>query len=122
MRASHRPVLALAGSDSLVAAVTDRDLLVINPATASLVSRFDAVNIAPISPVTAMSMDANTIWLTGPGGVLVVARSSGASRLLPAPGPIPAEAMDVVLDPDFAWIATPEGVVRLRRASDGGVR
>ena len=117
-----RPVLALAGSDSLVAVVTDRDLLVIDPATASLVSRFDAVNIAPISPVSAMSMDANTIWLTGPGGVLVVARSSGASRLLPAPGPIPAEAMDVVLDPDFAWIATTEGVVRLRRASDGGVR
>jgi hypothetical protein len=31
-------------------------------------------------------------------------------------------ALDVVLDPNFAWIATPEGVVRLRRASDGSVR
>jgi ligand-binding sensor domain-containing protein len=117
-----RPIFALAGSDSLVAAATDRSLLVIHPATASLVSRYDAVNIAPIAPVTAMAMDANTIWLAGRGGVLIVARASGASQLLPAPGPIPAEALDVALDPNFAWIATPVGVVRLRRASDGSVR
>lgn len=117
-----QPVLALAASDSLIAAATDRDLLVIAPASASLVSRFDAVNVSPISPVTAMAMDATTIWLAGERGVLVVSRSSGASRLLPAPGPIPAGALDIVLDPDFAWIATPGGVVRLRRASDGGVR
>ena len=117
-----RSILALASSDSLVAAATDRDLLVIAPATASLVARFDAVNISPVSPVSAMAMDAATIWLAGRGGVLVVSRSSGAARLLPAPGPIPAQALDVVLDPDFAWIATPAGVVRLRRASDGGVR
>jgi hypothetical protein len=117
-----RPILALAASDSLVAAATDRALLVIRPATASLVSLYDAVNIAPIAPVTAMAMDANTIWLAGRGGVLIVARASGASQLLPAPGPIPAEALDVALDPNFAWIATPVGVVRLRRASDGSVR
>ncbi len=117
-----RPAFALAASDSLVAAATDRALLVMHPATASLVSRYDAVNIAPIAPVTAMAMDASTIWIAGRGGVLVVSRSSGASRLLPAPGPIPGEALDVVLDRDFAWIATPAGVVRLRRASDGGVR
>jgi hypothetical protein len=117
-----RPIFALAGSDSLVAAATDRDLLVIHPATASLVARYDAVNVAPIAPVTAMAMDANTIWLAGQGGVLIVARASGASQLLPAPGPIPAQALDVVLDPNFAWIATPAGVVRLRRASDGSVR
>jgi ligand-binding sensor domain-containing protein len=117
-----RPILALAASDSLVAAATDRDLLVIAPAAASLIARFDAVDISPISPVSAMAMDANTIWLAGRGGVLVVARSSAASRLLPAPGPIPAQALDIALDRDFAWIATPAGVVRLRRASDGGVR
>lgn len=117
-----RAIYALAASDSLVAAATDRSLLVIHPASASLISRFDAVDIAPIAPVSAMDMDASTIWLAGRGGVLVVSRSSGASQLLPAPGPIPAEALDVVLDPGFAWIATPVGVVRLRRASDGGVR
>jgi ligand-binding sensor domain-containing protein len=117
-----RPILALASSDSLVAAATDRALLVIHPATAALVSRFDAVNVSPIAPVTAMAMDVNTIWVAGQGGVLVVMRSSGASQLLPAPGPIPAQALDIALDPDFAWIATPAGVVRLRRSSDGGVR
>jgi ligand-binding sensor domain-containing protein len=117
-----RPIMALARSDSLVAAATDRDLLVIDVARAALVPRFDAVDISPIAPVAALAMDANTIWLAGQGGVLVVSRSSGASRLLAAPGPIPAQALDVVLDPNFAWVATPAGVVRLRRASDGGVR
>jgi len=117
-----RPIFALAASDSLVAAATDRELLVIAPATASIVPLYDAVSIAPIAPVSAMAMDASTIWLAGRGGVLVVARSSGASRFLPAPGAIPAGALDVALDPHFAWIATPSGVVRLRRSSDGGAR
>jgi ligand-binding sensor domain-containing protein len=117
-----RPIMALAASDSLVAAATDRELLVIHPSRAALVPRFDVVDISPIAPVTAMAMDANTIWLAGQGGVLVVSRSGGASRFLAAPGPIPAQALDIVLDTDFAWIATAAGVVRLRRASDGGVR
>ncbi|HET7622416.1 MAG TPA: hypothetical protein VFK39_10975 [Gemmatimonadaceae bacterium] len=117
-----RPIMALAASDSLVAAATDRDLLVIHPARAALVPAFDAVDLVPISPVTAMAMDANTIWLAGQGGVLVVSRAGGASRLLAAPGPIPAQALDIVLGADYAWIATPAGVVRLRRSSDGGVR
>jgi ligand-binding sensor domain-containing protein len=117
-----RPVMALAKSDSVVAAATDRDLLVILPSSASIISRFDAVDVAAIAPVSAMAMDASTIWLAGRGGVLVVARANGASRLRPAPGPIPAQALDVALDPNYAWVATPAGVVRLRRASDGGVR
>jgi ligand-binding sensor domain-containing protein len=118
----ERPVYALAASDSLVAAATDRELLVIDVAAATLIPRFDAVNIAPVSPVTAIAMDPRTIWLAGPGGVLVVTRASGAARLIAAPGAIPAEARDIVLDRDFAWVATARGVVRLRRASDGGAR
>lgn len=118
----ERPVYALAASDSLVAVATDRELLVIDVRAAALVSRFDVVNIAPISPVAAIAMDRNTIWLAGAGGVLVVTRSTGAARLIAAPGAIPAEARDIVLDGDFAWVATARGVVRLRRASDGGVR
>ena len=117
-----RPIVALAASDSLVALATARDLIVIHPRDASLVSRFDAVNIAAISPVNSIAMDAGTIWLAGDHGVLIVSRSSGASRLLAAPGIVPAEALDVMLDRDNAWIATPAGVVRLRRSPDGSVR
>lgn len=117
-----RPIRALALCDSLVAVATERDLIVVDQRSVKLVSRFDAVNISTVAPVNALAMDASTIWLAGNGGVLVVSRSSGASRLLAAPGVIPAEALDVVLDRDHAWIATPAGVVRLRRSSDGGVR
>lgn len=117
-----RPILALAASDSLVAVATERELIVIDQKSVSLLPRFDAVNVSSISPVNAIAMDAGTIWMGGNRGVLIVSRSSGASRLLAAPGPVPAEALDIALEHDNAWIATPAGVVRLRRSSDGGVR
>lgn len=117
-----RPVRAMALSDSLVAVATERELIVVNQRSVAVVPRFDAVDVAQAAPVNAMAMDAGAIWLAGSRGVLVVSRSSGASRLLPAPGALPAEALDVVLDREYAWIATPAGVVRLRRSPDGGVR
>lgn len=117
-----RPIGALARSDSLVAVATDRDLIVVDQRSVALVPRFDAVDISAVAPVNAMAMDAQTIWLAGDRGVLAVSRSSGAARFLAAPGIVPAQALDVVLDRDYAWIATPAGVVRLRRSIDGGVR
>ena len=117
-----RPIRALALSDSLVAVATENDLIVVDQRSVAHVPRFDAVNISVVAPVNAMAMDAGTIWLAGNRGVLSVSRSSGVARLLAAPGVVPAEALDLVLDRAFAWIATPAGVVRLRRSNDGGVR
>jgi hypothetical protein len=42
--------------------------------------------------------------------------------VLPVSSVIPSAALDITLDADFAWIATPQGVVRLRRLPDGTVR
>jgi len=117
-----RPVVALASSDSLVAVATERDLIVVDPQRAAVLPRFDVVNTSPLRRVNAMAMDGSTIWLAGDGGVLIVTRANGASRFLPAPGAVPAEAFDVVLDPDHAWVATRAGVLRLARSTDGGVR
>jgi hypothetical protein len=72
--------------------------------------------------VLAVAADAHTIWVAGDRGVLVVSRASGVQRVLPVPSTIPAPALDVTLDADFAWIATRQGVVRLRRLPDGTVR
>src|SRR5690606_37074787 len=82
----ERPVFALAASDSLVAAATDRELVVIDVAAASLLPRFDAVDVASVAPVRAMAMDSGTIWIAGRRGVLAVSRATGAARFLAAPG------------------------------------
>jgi hypothetical protein len=69
-----------------------------------------------------VAADAGTIWITGESGVAVVTRSAGVQTVLRVPSDIPGPAFDVALDPEFAWIATRAGVVRLRRLPDGTVR
>lgn len=118
----RRPIRALAGSDSLIAVATESDLVVLDVARGALAHAFDGVNASLVRGITAVAMDARTIWLVGNGGALAVARATGVSRFLPAPGALPAEAFDVVLDPSYAWIATRAGVLRLRRLPDGEVR
>ena len=48
-------------------------------------------------------------------------RAGGNVRLLSVPADLPGEALDVALSRDFAWVATRNGVVRLRRFNDGTV-
>jgi hypothetical protein len=115
-------VRALARGDSILAVATDKDLLAIDVRSGQPTRAFDAVNAAAVRRINAMAMDARTVWLAGDAGVLVVMRANGVSRFLAAPAVIPGEAYDVVLDADYAWIATSGGVLRLRRLPDGGVR
>ncbi|MGH7720656.1 MAG: hypothetical protein ACREON_17650, partial [Gemmatimonadaceae bacterium] len=72
--------------------------------------------------VNAVGAAGNTILVGGSNGVLVVDRATGAARLLPVPREIPAEALDVLVGREYAWVATPLGVVRLRLLPGGGVR
>ena len=64
-------------------------------------------------------MDAETIWIAGEGGVLVIHRASGRSSLLAARSALPDAATDVVLTRDVAWIGTRGGLVRVQRRADG---
>ncbi|HEU4563794.1 MAG TPA: hypothetical protein VFS05_04055 [Gemmatimonadaceae bacterium] len=117
-----RPVLALARSDSEVVVATDAELVRLAYPSGRLLPRYAALSLASVGAVRAMAMDARTIWIVGAGGVLVVGRADGVTRFHAAPGEIPAEAYDVLLEPEAAWIATRVGVLRMRRLRDGFAR
>jgi hypothetical protein len=51
--------------------------------------------------------------------VLVIARATEVTRRLSAGAQIPGAAYDVLLDPQWAWIATREGLIRMQRTTDG---
>ena len=82
----------------------------------------DVGAFAALGGVRALSMDGGTIWAAGPAGGVVYTRATGPSRFLGVPNDIPGEAFDVALGREHAWIATRDGVVRLRRLRDGSVR
>lgn len=119
--ALNRPIRALAASDSLVAIATDDALVLLDVRSGRLLPRYASLDPRVLRGVTAMAMDARSIWLAGFGGVLMIERSTGLARLLSAPGQMPGEAFDVQLDADFGWVATREGLLRLRRAPSGSV-
>ena len=115
-------VTALATSDSEVVVATRAALLRFHRRTGRLLPSIDVGSFASLGGLRALAMDGGTIWAAGPSGVVVYSRASGASRFLAVPGDIPGEAFDVALGRDYAWVATREGLVRLRRLRDGSVR
>ena len=118
----RRPVVALARSDSVLVAATADEAFAISIPRGALLPRYDAVGFAALRGITDVEADERTIWVAGRGGVLVIQRRGGLARLLAAPGEVPDEAYDVVLEPEYGWVATRSGVLRLRRLSDGSVR
>jgi hypothetical protein len=64
-------------------------------------------------------MDAQAIWLAGEGGALAIHRASGRSSLMPVGVTLPSAATSIALARDVAWIGTRDGLVRIRRRSDG---
>jgi ligand-binding sensor domain-containing protein len=114
-------VTALATSDTVVAVATRDAILRFDRRNGRLLPSADVAALAALGGVRALAMDDNTIWAAGPGGVLILTRAAGNARVLSVPADLPAEALDVVLSRDYAWVATRGGVVRLRRFSDGTV-
>jgi ligand-binding sensor domain-containing protein len=117
-----RPMRSVAISDSILAFATADEVLRLDLRTGALVAAQEAADARVVGGVTSLALDERTLWIAGARGVLVVPRSGGATRLLNVPADIPDEAYDVTLTPEFAWIATRVGVVRLRRLGDGTVR
>lgn len=115
-------VTALATSDTEVVVATSAALLRFDRRTGRLLPSIDVGAFASAGGVRALAMDGGSVWAAGPSGVVVYARSSGATRFLGVPSDIPDEAFDVALGRDYAWVATRDGVVRLRRLRDGSVR
>jgi ligand-binding sensor domain-containing protein len=114
-------IVAVARTDSVVLVANERVVMLLAPSGA-LTTPINSAIAAPLQQITAIAADEKTIWVAGLGGVLVMLRESGVTRFLPVANDIPAEALDVLLEPDFAWIATRDGLLRLRRMADGTVR
>lgn len=113
---------ALARADSIVVAAAEEELIALDARTLARIAPLDGVSLVAVRGARAMAADDRTVWVAGPGGVAVVQRSTGAVRFLTADRDIPADPADVLLEHDVAWIATRDGLVRLERLPDGGVR
>ncbi len=118
--ALRRRIVALAWSDSVLLAATDDAVLQLNPRGGHAPERITALNVASVGQITRLAIDDRTIVMTGTDGVVLLQRRGGL-RVLQVPRDIPSAVLDVALARDWIWLATPAGLVRLRRASDGGL-
>jgi hypothetical protein len=118
-----RPIVALARSDTVVAVANTDEVLRFNVHTGQLMPRLanGAMDFGGIGQITAMRMDAHTLWVGGPSGVLVISRSNEVARLLTIPADLPGAVYDLQLQDEYAWVGTRWGLVRLRRLNDGTV-
>ncbi len=119
--ALRRPVRAMTWSDSVLLVATDEGVLALALNATREPMRVQTIDVRSVGQITRIAMDDRTIWLAGSNGVLVVARSGVATRLLRIPLDLPGPALDVVASRDWLWIATPFGLVRVRRVGDGGL-
>jgi ligand-binding sensor domain-containing protein len=115
----RRPVRALAWSDSVLLAVTDDAVLQVAPRTGHPPTRVEALRVPQIGQAIRAGIDERAIWIAGPEGVLLRARSGGTVRWLQRGIDLDGPVLDIVANRDWFWIGTPRGLLRLRRTSDG---
>ena len=115
-----RPIRALARSDSLVAIATENDVMFINITTGQLRPRLDLVAVGMVRDIRSLAMDEKSIWIAGGFGAVMVRRSDGLTRAV-RPSGVYGEVEDMVITPEYVWLATADGVTRLRRMADGSV-
>jgi ligand-binding sensor domain-containing protein len=115
----RRPIVAVARTDSVVIVVTsDAELLEID-VRAKRVLPPRAASVSSLRAIARVAADAQTLWLAGEGGVLVIERATGRSTFLAAGSALPAPATDVLITREVAWIGTRDGLARIRRRADG---
>ncbi len=114
----RRPVRAIAASDSVLLVATDDAVRILYPrlARAEVV---DVLSGRKAGQVARVGIDAAAMWVAGSDGALLMSRSGGAVRLLRGGMDIPTPVLDIVATPDWIWLDTPQGLMRLRRTSDG---
>jgi hypothetical protein len=128
--ALRRAVRALASSDSVLFVATDNAVYRVSVSAASaravvaapgdvVTERVTELDPLLVGEPTRLAVDARTVVLAGRDGVLLYARASGARRRLQVPTDLPGPVLDVLLQGDWLFFATPQGLVRWRRSSDG---
>ena len=118
----RRRVLALAHYDSVVAVATADEILLVHARSGAMLPVPAAATVRATGTPETVRLDARTLWIGGPRGVMVIDRATGASRMLAVPRELPGAVRDIALSELFAWIATTDGLVRLRRLPDGSIR
>lgn len=118
--ALRRRVVALAHSDSVLLVATDDAVLQLDPRGGHEATRVMAFSASQVGQITKLAIDDRTMIVAGTDGIVILQRRGGV-RVLSLPRDLPGPAMDVALARDWIWIGTPYGLVRLRRASDGGL-
>jgi ligand-binding sensor domain-containing protein len=122
-----RPVAALAWHDSVLVVLTDVSVELVplrgGPVRPAREVPVSEVAIRELGGGLSAAIDARTVWIAGRGGVLAWRRGAnpGSARLLRAGGELPAEVTDLALSAQWAWVGTRQGLVRVRRATDGGL-
>ncbi|GAB1341708.1 hypothetical protein [Gemmatimonas sp.] len=127
--ALRRAVRALATSDSLLLVATDEAVFRLSVSATSdggvaAPGNVVAERIIDLDPLlvgepTRLAVDSRTVVLAGRDGALLYARGSGARRRLQIPADLPGPVLDVLLQGDWLFFATPQGLVRWRRSRDG---
>lgn len=132
------PATVLARHDSLLLVASDRTLamyvLPANALDASGAVRTAPLMVTPLShtpvalqnaawlgPIVAARIDERAVWIAGRDGVLAWSHRGTAPRRLDVGRELSGPIGDLVLDAEWAWTATAAGVVRIRRARDGGL-
>jgi ligand-binding sensor domain-containing protein len=118
----QQPIVAIARSDSIVVIAADARVGVIDLRTRAFRMLPGNPDLSRLGHLTAVAADARTVWIGGERGVFVMDRASGLLRSANVAGMMPEIVFDIALQPEFAWLATRSGLVRLRRDADGGVR
>jgi hypothetical protein len=118
----RRAVVSLARSDSIVVAATDERVVMIDLRRGVLGALPGDPDLSRLGRLLTVAVDARTVWVGGDRGAVVIDRAMGLTRSVNQPGVLADAVLDIVLQPEFAWLATPSGVVRVRRSLDGGVR
>jgi len=119
--ALRRPIRALTWSDSVLLAVTDDGVLQLTPRRPSPPTRVIALDVQQVGLPTRIFMDDRTVFLAGTQGLIVMNRRDNGLRVLRVPNDLPSNVTDVVASRDWLWIGTAAGLLRMRRAADGGL-
>jgi hypothetical protein len=117
-----RSISALARSDTLLAVAGEGRIAFIDLQRRTAVLPPGNPDISRLGDVFALAIDARTLWIAAERGAAVMDRATGVIRSLDPVGTLPESVLDVALTSDHAWLATPSGLVRLRRLPDGSVR
>ncbi len=113
-RLSARAVRALAAADSLILFGTEGELFRVD-AAAREQPIFTAVNFRRVGGITAVAVDGRAVAAAGATGVVVASRAApGLSRYDSA-----GEVHDLLLTDSYLWLATRDGLLRIRRQGNG---